>query len=304
MLTCGAHPHGIMSNMNTENNLEPILLWPGSKRKTVGRLLPLMPDGDDITWYGEPFLGSGSVLFALHPDYGEVSDLNDEIMTMYEVIRENPYGLMERLRSIHSDKGTYLAIRSWDREPGFSDRPPVDRAARTIYLSLTGYNGLYRLNAKGQNNVAFDHFRIWNPDSLEAQILAQSSYLRNHDIILGRGDFTETMEHAMEIDAPDGAFVYLDPPYDSDDGKGFVRYTSKPFNRDDQTRLKEYCDRLDSAGARFMVTNADTGFIRGLYDGYDITEMSIRRKIGAATGGSSHADELVIRNYTDTVVSE
>lgn len=282
-----------------EDHLEPILLWPGSKRKVVGRLMPLMPDGDGITWYGEPFLGSGSVLFALRPDRGEVADMNDEIMTMYGAIREDPEGLMGRLRSIHSDKDTYLSIRSWDREPGFKDRPPVDRAARTIYLSLTGYNGLYRLNSKGQNNVAFDHFRVWDPDSLEAPIRAQSSYLRNHAITLGGGDFTVTMGHAIRSAAGGGAFVYLDPPYDSDDGKGFVRYTSSPFNRDDQSRLKDWCDRLDSAGVRFMMTNADTEFIRGLYAGYDIREMSIRRKIGAATGGSSHADELVIRNYTD-----
>lgn len=242
------------------------------------------------------------MLFAYQPLHtAEAGDLNDEIINQFKIIRDQPNRLMDRLRSFLPGKDEYYRIRAWDRtEGGIGERSPLDRAARTIFLSISGYNGLYRVNAKGQNNVAYNHFRKWDPERLEEPIMRQSTWFSTHDITLISDGYEHIADDALQAKKADPGrkvFLYFDPPYDSDNQQGIVKYTSRPFRRDEQEKLRQTCDRLNDAGILFMLSNANTGFIREQYSAYHIVDLIAPRRIGNGTGGSAQAEEVVVCNY-------
>lgn len=180
---------------------------------------------------------------------------------------------------------TYM-IRDLDPET----LSPVERASRFLYLNKTGYNGLWRVNSKGQFNVPFGRYK--NP-----KILDYENLKRVRDALSGVtlicGDFSIVLEHAT-----DRTFVYFDPPYQpiSETSK-FTNYVSDAFTTEDQIRLSEVFRELDSKGCLLMLSNSDTEFIRKLYAGYNITTVYARRSINCKADGRGNVSEVVIRNY-------
>lgn len=189
----------------------PFVKWAGGKSQLLEQFGPFFPT--QFNRYVELFVGGGAVFFHLYnqdriADGIILNDLNKELMTCYEVIRDQVDKLIEELRcheAHRTDKSYFYEIREWDRKPGFKDRSPVERAARTIFLNRTCYNGLYRVNSRGQFNVPFGSYK--NPMICdEGNLRAVSQALQG--VELGSEDF----ERCDEWAGP-GDFVYLDPPY-------------------------------------------------------------------------------------------
>jgi DNA adenine methylase len=216
---------------------EPVLFplflkWAGGKLQLIEQFENLFPH--NFRNYYEPFVGSGAVFFyvksKLKPNKVILSDTNEELINCFVVVRDNPYELVELLlnhRKRHS-KEYFYAVRS--TQPNRLDS--VNKAARFIYLNKTCFNGLYRVNSKGQFNVPFGDYD--NPSIFDKNTLFQASQLLQ-DVHLQVSTFEKVLDFAGEDD-----FVYFDPPYiPLSKTSSFTRYSKSDFTMKDQKQLSE-----------------------------------------------------------------
>jgi DNA adenine methylase len=168
----------------------------------------------------------------------------------------------------------------------------LEKAARTLYLNKTCYNGLYRVNSKGQFNSPFGNYA--NPNIVNADGLRTvSGYFNSAKVSLTSADYADVLGTL-----PKGTFVYLDPPYDSISGiTSFTGYTKSGFSQNEQVRLYENCNNLNRRGIKFMLSNSATDFIKALYANYNITIVEARRTINSKGNRRGKIPELIIRNY-------
>ena len=270
----------------------PVVKWVGGKRQLIKQIAPLIPK--TYTTYCEPFLGGGAVLFHLQPKHAVINDANSDLIELYEVIRDSVEELIESLSSHENSADYFYNIRALDRDKDqYAALSPIDRASRLIYLNKTCYNGLFRVNNAGEFNTPFGAYK--NPNIVNAVTLrAVSKYLRENDIILNNGDFAHVLKNL-----PERSFVYLVPPYDPiSDSSAFTGYTSIGFGRNEQIRLKKYCDELNERGIRFLMSNSDTEFIRDQYSNYIIDTVQAVRNINSRGDRRGNVSEVLVRNYT------
>ena len=168
--------------MAKNNLVAPVLKWVGGKRQLLETFKPLFPKR--IATYCEPFLGGGAVFFNLQPKKAYVNDINEDLMSVYEVIRDDVENLIAALSTYTNDAEFFYAVRNLDRDKEkFSRLSNVERAARIIYLNKTCFNGLYRVNNAGEFNTPFGNYK--NPNIVNAPTLrAVSKYLRSPKIVL------------------------------------------------------------------------------------------------------------------------
>ena len=240
--------------------LKPFIKWVGGKRQLLDEITKYVPD--KFGTYYEPFLGAGAVFFHLAPERAVLNDVNKELIELYEIIRDNPRELIKEL-AIHKRKNSkeyYYEVRAWDRSSGYHSRTGVSKAARFIYMNKVGYNGLYRVNSKGQFNVPYGKYV--NPTILDESLIESvSEYLIGNDIKFTSLDFEKTVETTKK-----GDLVYFDPPYDPlTPTASFTAYQKDGFNRNDQIRLKLCSDELVRRGAKVILSNSNTCFINDLY---------------------------------------
>jgi DNA adenine methylase len=269
----------------------PVLKWVGGKRQLLDSLTRLLPP--KITAYCEPFVGGGAVLFQLQPATAVVNDINVELIGVYDVIKSNVETLITALHGFKNEADVFYAVRGWDRDKGkYASLSDVERAARILYLNKTCYNGLFRVNNAGEFNAPFGSYR--NPNIVNAPTLrAVSKYLNTAAVRLTSMDYAEILKNL-----PKGFFVYLDPPYDPvSDTSGFTGYSKGGFTRDDQIRLRECCDKLNSRGMKFLLSNSATDFIKQQYAAYNISVVRAKRAINSDPAGRGEVDEVVVRNY-------
>lgn len=269
----------------------PVVKWVGGKRQLLDEITPRLPKR--ITTYCEPFLGGGAVLFSLQPKNAIVNDLNADLMLVYEVIRDNVELLIAALERHENTAEYFYNIRDLDRDKdAYREMPSVERASRIIYLNKTCYNGLFRVNASGEFNSPFGHYK--NPNIVNAPVLkAVSKYLTANNIQLFHTDFEEVLRQV-----PRSGFVYLDPPYDPvSDTASFTGYNRGGFGREEQERLKLCCDELTARGVRFLLSNSATSFIRELYTGYTVEVVHAKRAINSDASKRGAVEEVLIRNY-------
>ncbi|MCS6800593.1 MAG: DNA adenine methylase [Chloroflexota bacterium] len=263
----------------------PFVKWAGGKRQLLPHLLALRPPRFER--YVEPFLGGGALYFALAPERALLGDLNDELIDTYRAIRDDVEGVMAALDRHRYDREHYYAVRRlhpWDL-------PPAERAARFIYLNKTGYNGLYRVNRRGEFNVPFGRYRtpprLYDP----ANLRAAAALLAGAQLV--HGPYEKTLAAAQA-----GDFVYLDPPYQPlSPSANFTRYTRYGFAPGDQQRLAREFRRLSALGAYVMLSNSNTPLVRELYRGFHIVEVEANRLINSDSRRRTGITELVIRNY-------
>lgn len=272
--------------------MKPIFKWAGGKRK----LLPLIKEIIDIdllkehTLY-EPFVGGGALFLDLENGIVHINDLNSELINAYIHIKENPKKLIRLLRKFakNHSKEFYYQMRNYDRKKSFSRLSNVTKAARTIYLNRTCYNGLYRVNSNGKFNVPFGNYK--NPDIiLEEKILALSEYLNRVSATITNLDFEMAIADAKEND-----LIYFDPPYDYENN-GFTSYTSNGFTRDDLVRLKKVCDELIKRGCKVIISNNDTTYVNELFDDpkYVIKHVVTRWTISCDGKNRKEIKEVII----------
>lgn len=269
----------------------PVVKWVGGKRQLLDEITPRLPKR--ITSYCEPFLGGGAVLFSLQPKNAIVNDLNADLMLVYEVIRDNVELLIAALEQHENTPEYFYNIRDLDRDKdAYREMSSIERASRIIYLNKTCYNGLFRVNASGEFNSPFGHYK--NPNIVNAPVLrAVSKYLTASNIQLFHMDFEEVLRQV-----PRGGFVYLDPPYDPvSDTASFTGYNRGGFGREEQERLKRCCDELTERRVRFLLSNSATSFIRELYAGYTVEIVHAKRAINSDASKRGAVEEVLIRNY-------
>lgn len=269
----------------------PVVKWVGGKRQLLDEITPLLPER--ITSYCEPFLGGGAVLFSIQPSKAIVNDLNGDLITVYNVIREDVDALIQSLQQHENTSEYFYAIRDLDRnKEAYQAMSDVERASRTIYLNKTCFNGLFRVNSAGEFNTPFGHYK--NPNIVNEPVLrAVSKYFNSSSISFYNEDFAQTLSRIRK-----GAFVYLDPPYDPvSDTASFTGYNKGGFDRNEQVRLKECCDKLTKRGIKFLLSNSATDFIKDLYREYDVKIVKAKRAINSDASKRGAIEEVIVRNY-------
>lgn len=268
------------------------------------QLLARLPEG--FNTYVEPFVGGGAMLFHIlrsRPQLANVvaCDVNEDLVNAYRVVKEQPGELIVALDELQRQ---YLPLDAQGRKSLFMDRRGkfnkgalswVERAATLIFLNRTCFNGLYRVNSRGQFNVP--HGRYARPQICDADtIMADSEALQRVTLIAG--DFTATLPYCVA-----GSFVYFDPPYRPTSAGGFTSYSQGGFGEDAQCRLARYYAALHTRGCRLLLSNSD-----GAVDGDDVLErhyaaftiehITAPRAINSNPAGRSPVGELLIRNYS------
>lgn len=252
--------------------MKPFVKWAGGKRQILSRINEYVQysidDNTDYT-YIEPFLGGGAVFFSLHPKKAIINDLNEDLINAYRIIKSGNYSkLIDKLKEFSDEYHNapdefYYHIREWDRVDDWMDaHDDVDRAARMIFLNRTCYNGLYRVNSKGQFNTPMGRYR--NPLICdETNIKEIHEYLSNPEnhIEIMNGSYEDVIKKAK-----DGDVIYIDPPYDYEDDDGFTKYQMSGFSFDDFQKLKEKCDKAVNKGAFVIISNNATTKVMKLFE--------------------------------------
>lgn len=239
--------------------MKPILKWAGGKRKLIPAIEPYICDAEI---YVEPFVGGGALVFNKKPKRAIINDLNKNLINVYRTVRDEPDNVIYYLKILQEQttKLDYYRIRYEERLDEFRETCNAYRAARTIYLNKTCYNGLYRVNKKGYFNVPYGNrqgVKLFDEQNLREI----SDYLSKNDVDIQCTDYRNIL-----LEIHDNSFVYLDPPYMNT----YNNYTEYRF---DQAELKEQCDILDCRNIRFLQSNIDIPEIRELYKDYKIINV-------------------------------
>jgi DNA adenine methylase len=246
---------------------KPILKWAGGKQQMLDVILPKVPSR--YNRYIEPFFGGGALFFALCPQDAVIADSNPELINLYTVVANDVQALIDALQDMSADKETYETVRSIDP----SKLSLVEQAARTIYLNRTCFNGLYRVNRKGEFNVPYGHYK--NPTFCDEQNLRRASNaLKRAEII--PADYKKVLhEYARPSD-----FIFLDPPYlPISSYSDFKRYTKEQFYEEDHRELADEVRRLHEMGCFVVLTNSNHERVYELYEGFSIEVHKTRRNI-------------------------
>lgn len=267
--------------------VEPFLRWAGGKT-WLKKHLGLIIGNRHFNSYFEPFLGGGAVFFALAPhNNAYLSDLNRQLIDTYITVGQSPQAVIDILENYENTASFYYSIRA--QVP----QSQPESAARFIYLNQTSYNGLYRVNRKGDYNVPFGYR---SKGFLEKDKLLQASRCLQN-AILACGDFDTYRGQIHE-----GDLVFLDPPYTvSHNNNGFIKYNQKLFSLEDQRRLSRFIDYIKDQGAYYILTNAAHQTIDGIF----AKENDIRYEFSRASLiGGENAVRGQISEYIFTNIRE
>jgi DNA adenine methylase len=264
----------------------PFLKWAGGKRWLAPKISAMLKTTLNLRLV-EPFLGSGAVFFFLRPGRALLADLNPELIATYRAVRDNPDDVIRRLRQLTICKDVFEYLRR------SSPRSDVSRAVRLIYLNRTAFNGLYRVNRRGEFNVPFGCKPGTEP--CDADSLNGAAHLLRRAEIKCQ-DFRETLQATNPIND----ILYVDPPYTvKHDNNGFRRYNDRIFTWDDQKELARLLVALANAGAKIVVSNANHSSIRRMYPTGLFQAVALRRATCMAADsirrGTCH-ESLIVSN--------
>ncbi|UXJ68186.1 DNA adenine methylase [Lysinibacillus fusiformis] len=260
---------------------KPVLKWAGGKTQMLDILKENMPT--KFNKYIEPFIGGGALFFELAPTNAIIADSNPELINLYKIIAENVDELIEELKEMKNEEGYFYLIRAINPET-LTD---VSRAARTLYLNRTCFNGLYRVNKQGKFNVPFGKYK--NPKICDEENLRSvSKVLKNTTII--HSDYKDVLREYAEP----GDFIFLDPPYiPISQNSDFKRYTKEQFYEEDQRELAEEVKRLKDIGCHVLLTNSNHPLVHELYKEFEISVHQTKRNINSVASKRKGEDVLV-----------
>lgn len=273
-------------------HLAPFLKWAGGKTSLLRHLLPHVPL--HLTNYYEPFLGGGALFLSICVRTtmlnARLSDTNEELIVAYRVIRESPDELIQLLSRFQREYDTTVDKSAYfyrKREWRPTDR--TESAARLIFLNKTCYNGLYRVNSKGEFNVPFGRYK--NPRILNSDgIRAVSRVLNETKAELRSIGYKDALASCSRAD-----FIYLDPPYQpSSKTSSFTDYTACGFSEKDQEELAEEFGKLVDKGCTVLLSNSETELTRHLYRDFEITKVTVNRPVNSVGTGRKGYKELIV----------
>jgi len=266
-----------------EPKARPFLKWAGGKQWLVPVVDALLPVDFSGT-YLEPFLGAGSVFFALSPGRAVLADSNEELITSYKALRAHPGRVITLLRSYPHSRSFFDQLR--DQQPS----SPYGRAARLIYLNKTAFNGLYRVSRSGRFNVPFGNYS--NPTICNTRRLHMAAAALEN-ATLATANFSRTLCRAEH-----GDFAYLDPPYiTGHTNNGFLKYNARLFSWADQLKLAQEVQALTAKGVRLAVSNADHPDVVTLYCGLYCYRIQRRSAIGGGLDYRGRVREVLLTNF-------
>lgn len=289
---------------------KPFIKWVGGKTQLLDEVKSFLPPDlgsrTGLT-YVEPFVGGGAVLFWILQEYPNIekaviNDINAELICTYQIIKSNVEALIQELNRIQSEyislgaddrKKYFLSKRSMFNSRNISD---IETAALFIFLNRTCFNGLYRVNSKGEFNVP--HGKYSNPKICDEDTLrADSALLQKVEILCG--DFSET-----GLFAGPNAVFYFDPPYKPlTDTASFTSYAKDGFDDNEQRRLGRFIENIAAERSVFVASNSDPknvdseeNFFDRLYQKFMIKRVSAARMINSNPNGRGCISEIMISN--------
>lgn len=260
---------------------QPLIRWAGSKRKLIPHLHQHIPSKFNV--YYEPFAGSACLYFAINPKKAVLSDLNEELISAYQIVRDHPRLVWRATTAFQINSETYYLVRATDPKT----LSKIDRAARFFYLNRNCFNGLYRTNRSGQFNVPIGNRTGELPS--EAKFVRASYLLRRAKLICG--DFKTSIKTAKKND-----FVYLDPPYVYTSRVDRNEYGNGSFSVNDIPRLLDTLSNLNDRGCHFLLSYLSIDeFIEALPKKAMHT-VEVRRNISGFKQGRGMVKEIMITN--------
>ena len=243
----------------------PLLKWAGGKTQMLNDILPKIPTS--YCRYIEPFFGGGALFFALNPSDGVIADSNPELINVYKQVAEHVDDVIIYLQKYENTEEMFYTVRSQE----WHELKLPEAAARTIYLNKTCFNGLYRVNKKGQFNVPFGHYK--NPKICDDEALyTASAVLKKATIVCA--DYLQVLKDY----ARPGDFIFLDPPYlPISEYSDFKRYTKEQFYEEDHIELAQEVQRLHELGCHVILTNSNHPLVHELYGSYNIDVKQTKR---------------------------
>lgn len=272
----------------TPTPIRPVLKWVGGKSRSLPHILGEFPE--TIGTYYEPFIGGAAVFFALAATKrfkrAVLSDRNPALIDVYRALKKDPNTVIRVLQKYRYERDEYYRIRALD--PNELDLH--ERAARVIYLNKTGYNGLYRVNSRGEFNVPFGRYK--NPKFCdEATLRTAARALKN--VHLHVDDFETTSGDARRGDA-----VYFDPPYHPlSSTANFTAYHKVQFGEKEHERLGKVFSKLAARGVAVVLSNSDTPFTRRVFSGFPMKKIAVSRPINSKASGRGEVLEILVTSH-------
>lgn len=263
---------------------EAFLRWAGSKRQLIPKLMSFWKP--EYNRYIEPFAGSAAFFYKLAPNNAILGDINNELISTYQQIRDNLDSVLASIHSLGTGKQFYLDLRAVD--PYTISEP--ERAARFIFLNRYCFNGLYRTNLEGKFNVPYGggqgkSGQLPSDDHLKAC----SRLLKNATLI--NGNFDETLNYAKE-----GDFIYIDPPFSLKARRIFVEYDPSKFSWEAVEKLRNWLLELNRRSSKFLVSYAESEEADFLKAGFNFEIVSVRRNIAGFCSNRKSANEVLVYN--------
>lgn len=272
---------------------KPLLKWAGGKRQLLHELVTRLPPSMGDYW--EPFAGGAALFFRISCNPGTqkftLADVNPVLCQLYNTVKEKPMDVIEHISSMgygNNQRDYYSARSAFNNLNGKSS--PVETSALLLYLNRHCYNGLYRVNSKGEFNVPFGSYISPKMPDRE-HIMAASASLERAEI--RNTDFQDALSRAHS-----GDFAYLDPPYEPvSSSSSFTAYSKGGFTRDDQLRLAAALKDLDRRGINFMLSNSGNSELEPLYSSFNVIPIEARRNINSLGEKRGKVKEILVTNY-------
>jgi DNA adenine methylase len=270
----------------------PFVKWAGGKSSLLPQLLRHLPR--QLSNYYEPFLGGGALFYAAYerntPFNAHLSDINSELISTYVMIKERTNELIQALSKLELDYYRSQSMSKFFYEKrNWRPSTLVESAARLIFLNKTCYNGLYRVNSRGEFNVPFGRYK--KPKILDAQNLrAISKALKDTNVQLRSSDYKSALSTCRKND-----FVYLDPPYQpKSKTSSFTDYAPGGFSEVDQRELAEEFERLVERGCKVLLSNSETPLTNRLYGRFERIGVTVNRPINSVGSRRRGYKEILV----------
>jgi DNA adenine methylase len=260
---------------------KPFIKWVGGKTRVLNHLQTFIPAYSGK--YIEPMIGGGSLFFRLQPDRAVIADRNEKLARTYIGLQQQPDKVLEYLEQLSTRHEAAPSDSYYQARTDFNAGADLPwHAALFIYLNKTTYNGLWRVNKKGEYNASWGKRDHYTPDLVNLRACA--SVLRGVEI------HTENVFSLLERTAEPGDFVYLDPPYYGT----YSQFTAVPFEEADHRRMVTLVDLLIQRGCKVLLSNSDAPFVRGLYRHLPMVQLWSNRTVSTDTEKRGVAAELLI----------
>lgn len=271
----------VLEKKNRDILTKPILKWAGGKTQLLKELTKKIPAS--YGQYIEPFIGGGALFFALSPENSVISDSNPELINVYQQVATCASKVIEYLHQYQNTKEMFYEVRALD----WRKLSETEAAARTIFLNKTCFNGLYRVNRKGQFNVPYGNYQ--SPNFCDEDVLyAAADVLKKAEIVCG--DYLRVLKEY----AKQGDFVFLDPPYLPISTYGdFKRYTKEQFYEEDHVELAKEVVRLQEVGCHVVLTNSNHPLVHKLYKDFTIDVIPTKRYI-SCNGAKRKGEDIIV----------